>query len=285
MPIDFVKVSQIEATGFATENDSFLGVREGHTLFIKWSDLNPSDLLLFSSPSGGTKCTTYSALQAVFSGAEPPLISQDRTDFKISGLERTAVLSGRDSFIVSVDNLQFSEGLTGYASLPESKVRRITYSNVLALLSPIVISRDLLLSDFFSDVEALADGTVPCGHYRLSQTNAYEAISPGGKGVYKSTPDECPSYKDVAEAITAGVKIGEDFTLSKDNTYGIPSGDDRFVLVRTDGGSIAEFKGPFKNDLEAKNGGVWLGERYLAAQNNDYGYPSPDGQALLVRTI
>ena len=135
-----------------------------------------------------------------------------------------------------------------------------------------------------NDTAALAGGVNNCTFYRLTQVNSYDAVSPGGRGLYMSKiASGCVSYVSESAAEIGGVAIGEVYAAATTNIYGLPSAGGRMALVRTDGGAITTFKGPFRNDSEADNGGVLIGEPYLAATDNYYGYPSAGGRTLLVR--
>ena len=137
--------------------------------------------------------------------------------------------------------------------------------------------------EYLDDVAAGIGGVNPCELYRISRQNEYGIISPASN-VLSFHLGTCDSYANDEDAGVGGVANGEIYQSATVNDYGVPSGGARVALLRTSGGVVTTFKGPFTSDALAAAGGVALYEPYIASVANIYGIPSGGGRVLIVRT-
>lgn len=281
--INPVKISQLITTGIATVDHVFLGVRDGQTQLLRWSDLLPTDLLLFSKAGGTTKSTPFSTLESIFDGQTPIAIQQDRQGFKISELEQTEVLTPTDTFVLGEPNLQISPLDSEYASVTESKLKRITFTNILALLSPDVLETVTLFTESYPNDTAAP--VLECELYRIAQGNLYGFVSPQGGLLIRKVGAACTNrYSNNADAIAGGLSVGDVYSVTVDNDYGIHSAGGRGIAVVVDSnGQTPNYKGPFSSHAEADTAGVLISEAYIASPNHEWGFVG-GGHALVVRT-
>jgi hypothetical protein len=138
-------------------------------------------------------------------------------------------------------------------------------------------------TDFANDAAAVVGGVSECEIYRISQGNEYGVSSPSGRTLIILPGAGCAStYANDAAAAAGGVALGAIYPVSDSNDYGIVSAGGRGIAVRTDGGSVISFDGPYANDAAAALGGVSVFEAYILSSGNDYGITS-NNNALAVR--
>jgi len=283
---DYVKISQLAATGFVTHDHVFLIVRDGVTALRSWAQLVPTDLLILVS-GGETKTTAFANVTGALSGGIPSAPAPDvaGTGFKISELPYTVSVSGADLFAVS-DPLSEAAVSAEFFALREAKIRRVNFDTINALLSPAVLpAASEYGAVYANDAAAALGGVSPCGLYRITQGNDYGLVSPYGALLIRLPGPAClATYDDDAAAAIGGVPVGGVYNVSIDNPYGIISAGGRGIAVRTDDGPVAEFKGPFLSDATAATGGVLVGEPYLVAGGHEMGILS-GGRTLAVRVL
>lgn len=267
-----VKISQLAGTSFVTPQHVFLIVRDGVTALRSWAELTATDLLVLVS-GGETKATTYANVAGALSGATPPTPGADvaGTGFKISELTRTDSVSGPDLFVVSQPGEEATITADAFA-IRESKLKRIPFDAINALLAPAVLNPVTLYpQSYATEAAAILGGVTACGLYRIDQGNNYGVPSPLGATLLRNaTGCAAPSYANQADAEAAGVSVGDVYSVSAGNDYGIISAGGRGVAVVV-GETTPSWKGPFTSFAAAEAGGVLPNEAFLISATNELG--------------
>lgn len=280
-----VKISQLVPTGQATTESVFMTVRGGSTVFVPWSDLSASDLIVFAR-SGETVTTPFSTITDFFEGNTTPNNDQVATGVSLTTLARVSNILDTDQLIVGDTDLSFANNPDpAYTSLTENKIKRIDFALVNALLSPDIIDPPTVVLYNNSYANDAGAPVLDCELYRIDQGNQYGFVSPDGALLIRKLGVACTTtYASNAAAMDAGLSPGDIYNVSLDNHYGINHAGGRGIAVVVDvNGQTPTFKGPFASHAEAEAAGVVQFEAYIAAANHQWGFVG-GGHALVVRT-
>lgn len=280
------KISKLARSTFVTPGHEFLIVRNGVTTTSTWSALTDTDVLVFSQDNS-TFGTTFAELSAVLSGGNtgPQNITltagADSDPVKISQLNR-ADFVGSAGIFVTFEPGSVAAISGNYYNATASNTKGIEFQYINALLSPGVLVPVVVYAAAYEDDAAAAiAGVLPCGLYRIIQANNYGIPSPLGSTLVREATDcAAPTYASQAAAEAGGIQIGDVYSVSAGNIYGIVSAGGRGIAVAVDG-ATPNWKGPFSSFATAASGGVQIGEAFIVSQNNDLGIISADNVPIV----